>query len=191
MFKPPSIITETELRKVQKSFGATKKTFKNIDYWVSYSFLDTKRDFMNYPISLVPSFAAKHTLSVVAKNFVTDWKTGFNLSYTYASGRPYYDIVSQSGTNILRHEGTLKDYSGLNFSVNYLPNLGKKDAKAFTVLVLSVSNILGNKNVYGYNFSKDGMRSSAVVPPVNTFVFIGAFISFGVDKTNDAINNNL
>ena len=172
-------------------FWRDKKTFKNIDYWVSYSFLDTKRDFMNYPISLVPSFAAKHTLSVVAKKFVTDWKTGFNLSYTYASGRPYYDIVSQSGTNILRHEGTLKDYSGLNFSVNYLPNLGKKDAKAFTVLVLSVSNILGNKNVYGYNFSNDGMRSSAVVPPVNTFVFIGAFISFGVDKTNDAINNNL
>ena len=172
-------------------FWRDKKTFKNIDYWVSYSFLDTKRDFMNYPISLVPSFAAKHTLSVVAKKFITDWKTGFNLSYTYASGRPYYDIVSQSGTNILRHEGTLKDYSGLNFSVNYLPNLGKKDAKAFTVLVLSVSNILGNKNVYGYNFSKDGMRSSAVVPPVNTFVFIGAFISFGVDKTNDAINNNL
>ena len=172
-------------------FWRDKKTFKNIDYWVSYSFLDTKRDFMNYPISLVPSFAAKHTLSVVAKKFITDLKTGFNLSYTYASGRPYYDIVSQSGTNILRHEGTLKDYSGLNFSVNYLPNLGKKDAKAFTVLVLSVSNILGNKNVYGYNFSKDGMRSSAVVPPVNTFVFIGAFISFGVDKTNDAINNNL
>lgn len=172
-------------------FWRDKKTFKNIDYWVSYSFLDTKRDFMNYPISLVPSFAAKHTLSIVAKKFVTDWKTGFNLSYTYASGRPYYDIVSQNGTNILRHEGTLKDYSGLNFSVNYLPNLGKKDAKAFTVLVLSVSNILGNKNVYGYNFSKDGMRSSAVVPPVNTFVFIGAFISFGVDKTNDAINNNL
>ena len=172
-------------------FWRDKKTFKNIDYWLSYSFLDTKRDFMNYPISLVPSFAAKHTLSVVAKKFITDWKTGFNLSYTYASGRPYYDIVSQSGTNILRHEGTLKDYSGLNFSVNYLPNLGKKDAKAFTVLVLSVSNILGNKNVYGYNFSKDGMRSSAVVPPVNTFVFIGAFISFGVDKTNDAINNNL
>lgn len=172
-------------------FWRDKKTFKNIDYWISYSFLDTKRDFMNYPISLIPSFAAKHTLSVVAKKFVTDWKTGFNVSYTYASGRPYYDIVSQNGTNILRHEGTVKDYSGLNFSVNYLPNLGKKDSKAFTVLVLSISNILGSKNVYGYNFSNDGLRSSAVVPPVNTFVFVGAFISFGVDKTNDAINNNL
>lgn len=172
-------------------FWRDRKTFKNIDYWISYSYLDTKRDFMNYPIRLIPSFAAKHTLSLVAKKFVTKWKTGLNMSYTYASGRPYYDIVSENGTNIIRHEGALKDYSGLNFSLNYLPNLGKKDSKAFTVLVLSVSNILGNKNIYGYNFSNDGLRSSAVVPPVNTFVFIGAFISFGVDKTNDAINNNL
>lgn len=173
-------------------FWRDKKTFKNIDYWVSYSYLDSKRDFMNYPVSMTPNFAAKHTLSAVAKKFVTEWKTGFNLSYTFASGRPYYDIVSNtSNQNIIRHEGTLKDYSGLNFSVNYLPNLGKKNSKAFTVLVLSISNILGNKNVYGYNFSNDGLRSSAVLPPVNTFVFVGAFISFGVDKTNDAINNNL
>lgn len=172
-------------------FWRDKKTLKNIDYWISYSYLDTKRDYMNYPVSLVPSFAAKHTLSVVAKKFVPSWKTGFNVSYSYASGRPYYDIISQNQTNIIRHQGTLRDYNSLNFSLNYLPNLGNKDSKMFTVLVLSTSNVLGNKNVYGYNFSNDGLRNSAVVPPINTFVFLGAFISFGVDKTNDAINNNL
>lgn len=172
-------------------FWRDRKSIKDIDYWITYSYLDSKRDFQNYPVSLMPSFAAKHTLNVVAKKFVTKWKTGFNLSYTYSSGRPYYDIVNNNGQNIIRHEGKLKDYSGLNFSLNYLPNLGEKDSKFFTVLVLSVSNILGQKNIYGYNFSNNGMRSSAVVPPVNTFVFVGAFISFGVDKTNDAINNNL
>ncbi len=172
-------------------FWRDRKSIPDIDYWITYSYLDSKRDFQNYPVSLMPSFAAKHTLNVVAKKFVTNWKTGFNLSYTYSSGRPYYDIIDNNGQNIIRHEGKLKDYSGLNFSLNYLPNLGKKDSKFFTVLVLSVSNILGQKNVYGYNFSSNGMRSSAVVPPVNTFVFVGAFISFGVDKTNDAINNNL
>lgn len=172
-------------------FWRDKKSIKDIDYWITYSYLDTKRDFQNYPISLMPSFAAKHTLNVIAKKFVTKWKTGFNLSYTYSSGRPYYDIINNNGQNLIRNEGKLKDYSGLNFSLNYLPNLGKKDSKAFTVLVLSVSNILGQKNIFGYNFSNNGMRSSAIVPPVNTFVFIGAFISFGQDKTNDAINNNL
>lgn len=176
-------------------FWRDKKTFENIDYWISYSFLDSKRDFMNYPLSLKPSFASEHTISAVAKRFVPKWKTGFNISYTYAKGRPYYDIATKdvNGDSVyyVRNEGQLKDYNALNFSVNYLPNLGKKDAKAFTVFVLSVSNILGTKNVYGYNFSMDGSRNSAVVPPVNTFVFVGAFISFGVDKTQDAINNNL
>ncbi len=42
--------------------------------------------------------------------------------------------------------------------------LEKKDAKAFTVFVLSITNVLGSKNVYGYNFSMDGARSSAIVP---------------------------
>ncbi|MCW3160681.1 TonB-dependent receptor [Chryseobacterium oryctis] len=176
-------------------FWRDKKTFKNIDYWLSYSFLDSKRDFMNYPMSLKPNFASEHTVSAVAKRFIPEWKLGVNLSYTYAKGRPYYDITTKMEgdkfVNFTRNEGRLKDYKALNLSFNYLPNLGKKDAKSFTVFVLSISNILGSKNVYGYNFSQDGSRSSAVVPPVNTFAFVGVFISFGVDKTQDAINNNL
>ena len=172
-------------------FWRDKKTFKSIDYWLTYSYLDSKRDFLNYPVSLAPSFASKHTFNAVAKKFVMDWKTGFNLSYTYSKGRPYYDIVSRDGENMVRNEGKLKDYSGLNFSVNYVPSIGKKDSKSFTVFVLSINNVLGNKNVYGYNYSADGSSRSAVRPPVNTFVFVGIFISFGVDKTDDAINNNL
>ncbi|MGN7865614.1 TonB-dependent receptor [Chryseobacterium sp. 22458] len=172
-----------------------KKTFKNIDYWLTYSFLDSKRDFLNYPVSLKPGFAAEHTLSAVVKRFIPEWKLGVNLSYTYAKGRPYYDIASEfkdgKAINYTRNEGRLKDYNALNLSFNYVPSVGKKDAKAFTVFVLSISNVFGSKNIYGYNFSVDGSRSSAVVPPVNTFVFIGAFFSFGVDKTEDAINNNL
>lgn len=172
-------------------FWRDKKTFKNIDYWLTYSYLDSKRDFLNYPFSLAPNFASKHTLNAVAKKFVMDWKTGFNLSYTYAKGRPYYDIISNGGDNILRNQGKLKDFSGLNFSVNYVPSVGKKDSKSFTVFVLSINNILGNKNVYGFNYSADGSSRTAVRPPVNTFVFVGVFVSFGVDKTDDAINNNL
>ena len=172
-------------------FWRDRKTLKNIDYWITYSYLDSKRDYLNFPVSLKPNFASEHTLSAVVKKFVTEWKTGFNLSYTYAKGRPYYDIFSENGNNVIRHEGQLKDYNSLNFSLNYLPGLGKKDAKSFTVLVLSISNILGSKNVYGYQFSSDGFRSSAVIPPVNSFVFVGAFISFGVDRTEDAINSNL
>lgn len=176
-------------------FWRDKKTFKDIDYWLTYSYLDSKRDFLNYPFSLAPNFASKHTFNAVAKKFVMDWKTGFNLSYTYSKGRPYYNIMTKEYNgklvNFVDDSGKLKDYSGLNFSINYVPSVGKKDSKSFTVFVLSINNILGNKNVYGFNYSADGTSRTAVRPPVNTFVFIGAFVSFGVDKTNDAINNNL
>ena len=30
-------------------FWRDKKTFKDFDYWISYTYLNTKRDFMNYP----------------------------------------------------------------------------------------------------------------------------------------------
>ena len=172
-------------------FWRDKKSLKNIDYWVSYSYLDSKRDYLNYTESLFPNFAAKHTLSVVAKKFVTNWKTGFNISYNYNSGRPYYNFVTENGNTVLKNQGFVKDYQAVNFSLNYLPNLGKKDARAFTILVLSINNVLGTKNEFGYNFSSNGLKSRAIVPPTNTFVFIGAFISFGTDRTQEAINNNL
>ena len=171
-------------------FWRDKKSIKNVDYWISYSYLDSKRDFLNYPYSLNPNFASKHTLSFVAKRFFTSLKTQVNASYTFNSGRPYYDIISQNGQNIIRNEGTIKDFSALNLSINYLPNLGKKDAKSFPVFVLSVNNVLNTKNIYGYNFSSNG-QSSALRPPVNTFVFIGVFISFGIDRTQDALNSTL
>ncbi|WP_313027624.1 carboxypeptidase-like regulatory domain-containing protein [Soonwooa sp.] len=171
-------------------FWRDRKSIKGIDYWLTYSYLDTERNFMNFPTSLTPTFAAKHTLSAVAKKFVLNWKTGFNLSYTYASGRPYYDLTQDFNSSI-RHQGYLKDYNALNFSVNYVPSIGRTDNKANTVIVLGINNILGTKNVFGYNYSQDGMRRSPVLPAYDTFVFIGAFISFGVDKTDDAINNNL
>src|SRR6218665_1848915 len=172
-------------------FWRDKKTFKDIDYWLTYSYLDSKREFLNYPFSLAPNFASKHTFNAVAKKFVMDWKTGFNLSYTYSKGRPYYNIMTKEDNgkliNFVDDSGKLKDYSGLNFSINYVPSIGKKDSKSFTVFVLSINNILGNKNVYGFNYSSDGASRTAVRPPVNTFVFVGVFVSFGVDKTNDAI----
>lgn len=172
-------------------FWRDKKTLKNIDYWISYSYLDSKREYMNYNQQLFPNFAAKHTISVVAKKFITNWKTGFNLSYNYNSGRPYYNFVTENGNTILKNQGQVKDYNVLNFSVNYVPSIGKKDAKSFSVFVLAVNNVLGAKNIFGYNFSSDGMRSSAIRPPADTFVFVGWFISFGTDKTQEAINNNL
>lgn len=174
-------------------FWRDKKSIKNFDYWVSYSYLDTKRDFLNYPAQLQPTFAATHTVSVVTKRFFMDIKTGFNFTYSYATGRPYYNFIYNGPGNkyIIADQGKTKPYQNLGFSMNYVPSLGKKNPKVFWVLVASVTNVLGYNAVYGYNYSYDGTHKEPITPPAKRFYFIGAFFSWGVDRTQDAINNNL
>ena len=174
-------------------FWRDKKTLKNVDYWISYSYLDTKRDFLNYPSAIQPSFATNHTASFIFKRFVLPWKTGFNLSYNFATGRPYYRIAfdNSQGKYSITDQGKTINYNNLSVSINYLPNLGKKDTKTFVVWVLGINNVLGQKQVFNYNYNNDGNRKEAVTPPSKRFVFIGCFLSFGIDRTQDAINNNL
>jgi vitamin B12 transporter len=57
--------------------------------------------------------------------------------------------------------------------------------------VASVTNVLGYDAVYGYRYSYNGMNKQPVTPAAKRFYFIGAFFSWGVDRTQDAINNNL
>lgn len=173
-------------------FWRDKKSIRNFDYWVSYSYLDTKRDFLNYPGKIQPPFATTHTASVVAKTIVLPWKTQINASYTFATGRPYYDFgVVPSGQVVIRQQGTTKNYNDLSLSLNYLPQLGKQNAKSFSVIVLSVTNVPGFSNVYNYNFSADGTRKLAVTPSAKRFFYLGYFMSFGIDRTQDAIDNHL
>jgi vitamin B12 transporter len=174
-------------------FWRDKKSIKNVDYWISYSYLDTKRDFLNFPKAIQPSFAANHTAAFVFKRFVLPWKTGFNLSYNFATGRPYYRIAYNNSLAKyeITEEGKTINFNSMSFSVNYLPNLGKTDKKTFAVWVLGINNVLGQKQVFNYNFSNDGSKKVAITNPSNRFVFIGLFLSFGIDRTQDAINNNL
>ncbi len=174
-------------------FWRDKKTIKNVDYWISYSYLDTKRDFLNYPTAIQPSFAARHTAAFVFKRFVLPWKTQFNLSYNFATGRPYYRIAYDNTQlkYIITDAGKTINYNSMSVSVNYLPNIGKKNPRSFAVWVLGINNVLGQQQIYSYNYSYDGARKEPVTAPSKRFVFIGCFLSFGIDRTQDAINNNL
>ncbi|MEO6731896.1 MAG: TonB-dependent receptor [Ferruginibacter sp.] len=202
LYKTASGINGRELAANNNGFGKAKgieffwrdrKTIKNVDYWFSYSYLDTKRNFLNYPAAIQPSFAANHTAAFVFKRFVLPWKTGFNLSYNFATGRPYYNIAydNAQGKYTIADQGKTINYNSMSFSINYLPNLGKTNAKTFAVWVLGINNVLGQKQIYSYNYSNNGSRKEAVTPPSKRFVFIGCFLSFGIDRTQDAINNNL
>ncbi len=183
----------TGFAKGAELFLRDKKTFKNVDYWLSYSYLDTKRDYANYPEQLEPTFAAHHTASVVVKRFVTKWKAGFNATYTFATGRPYYNFLFNSTDHkyVINDEGRTPNYNSMGISAEYLPTLGKRNAKTFVVLFVSATNVLGQKQVYGYNYSYNGVNKEAVMPPANRSYFIGCFLSWGIDRSQDAIDNNL
>lgn len=168
-------------------FWRDKKTISGLDYWVTYSYLNTERTFNNYPSRLAPTFAAEHTASLVVKKFISKINTGFNFTYSFATGRPYYNFVNTGSQFAIADQGVTKNFHNLGFSANYLTKIGK----AFAVVVASVTNVTNANPVFGYNYSHDGSNKVAVTLPAPRFYFLGVFLSWGVDRRQDAINNNL
>lgn len=162
-------------------FFRDNSTIKNTDYWVSYSYLDSEREYLNYPIAATPNFANTHNFSVVGKYWIEDWKSQVGFSYQYGSGRSYTDpnldgFLSQK----------TKGYN--NLSVNWAYLLSEQ-----TILYASVNNITNFKNVNGYqyadtpnplgNFDRRTLR-----PAADQFFFIGLFITISEDGSDNQLD---
>lgn len=172
-------------------FYRDRKTIKGIDFWVSYSFIDSKRDFSNYLKLVQPDFVANHVGSLVVKKFWSKYMFGINGTYTYSSGRPYANPNITDASKYMSDR--TMDYHNFSVSVNYLKTI----RKAFTVFVLSVNNPFGFNQVYGYNYATKDLNadgqlfSKSITPAAKQFVFIGMFMSWGIDRTQEAIDGNL
>ncbi|MCW3083579.1 MAG: TonB-dependent receptor [Bacteroidetes bacterium] len=162
-------------------FWRDKKSIKGVDYWISYTYLDTKRQWLNYPKEVMPPFAATHTATLVFKKFFTKLNLSTGLTYSYATGRPYYN---PNNPNFMG-DRTI-EFNTIGVNAAYLRQIGN----CFAVLAVSVGNVIGNQQVYSYNYSYDGMRREAVGPPAKRFFFIGLFLSFGQDRSKEVIDNN-
>ena len=157
-------------------FWRDNRSVKNVDYWVSYSYLDTKRDYLNYPHKAVPTFASAHNFSFVYKHFVPAIKTQLGFTYSYTSGRPYNDPNTEEFNG-----GKTPHYADLSINVAYLP-------KPFLILYFSCTNLLGRDNIFGYEYSTvpdtSGVYSSrAIRQPAPRFLFVGIFITLSKDKS--------
>jgi outer membrane cobalamin receptor len=97
-------------------FWRDNKNIKNLDYWISYSFLDTARDYLNFEELATPNFAPKHNVSLVTKYWINDWRSQVGFSYTHASGRPY----DNPNTNQFLAAKT-PDHGEIYMSVSVLP----------------------------------------------------------------------
>ncbi|MEM7298186.1 MAG: TonB-dependent receptor, partial [Bacteroidota bacterium] len=96
-------------------FWRDSKTIKNTDYWISYSYLNTERDYQDFPASVRPAFASTHNFSFVMKRFIEEIDSQVGLTYSYGSARPYNDLNSEEFMT-----GRTPAYHDLSFNISYL-----------------------------------------------------------------------
>lgn len=124
-------------------FYRDQKTIRYLDFWISYSYLESERKYRDYPVKATPTFAPKHSLSMVGKYWVNRITTQFGLSATLASGRPY-DNPNKPGFM----DALAPHYSNVSINCSHLRTIWGKQA----IIYASVSNLLGRDNIYGYRF---------------------------------------
>jgi vitamin B12 transporter len=154
-------------------FWRDRKSLKDVDYWISYSFVDTRRNYHDYPKSAVPTYVSKHNLNIVGKKYVETLKMQFGFSFTYASGRTYFNPNNPSFLS-----DRTRDYFDLSLNASYLTSIFKK----FTVIHFAINNVTGRDNIFGYHYySTPGVDGTYHAAPVQSnskrFAMLGIFIS--------------
>lgn len=148
-------------------FWRDKNSLKNTDYWISYSYIDTRRLYKNFIAEATPEFISTHNLNIVAKYWIDKINTQINSTYSYASGRPYYD---PNASTFLGDRAP--EYHNLSFTVNHLRSV----KKWFMVFYAGVDNITNHKNVFGYRYAADGTRTP-ILPALYRSYFVGINMS--------------
>ncbi|MFD1615065.1 TonB-dependent receptor [Gelatiniphilus marinus] len=163
-------------------FWRDSKSINNFDYWLSYSFLDTKRNYRNYTVKAQPNFANKHNLSVIGKYWINNWRSQVGFSYGFASGRTYTNPNEPGFLN-----NKTKAYNSLSINWAYLISPQK-------ILYASVNNVLGFKNINGYQYANTpnvngNFERRALQPAADQFFFVGFFWTISEDKKSNQLDN--
>ena len=157
-------------------FWRDKKSIKNGEYWISYSFIESQRDYLDFPEQAIPSFSSRHNLSLVYKHWFEGLRSMLGTSYHYSSPRVYNDPNSQQFNGEIT-----KPYHSLNMNWSLL-------LKQNVILYFTVSNILGYEQDYGRSYAAmpgpDGVyNSKAILPGAKRWILVGCFITLSKDKS--------
>jgi len=141
-------------------FWRDSESLQGSDYWISYSYLNTTRNYQDYAGSAVPDFASAHNLSVVYKRFFERLKTLCGITYSFSSGRPYND---KNTAGFMK--GLTRPYSDISLNITYITQVFNR---AF-LIHFNVTNLLGFDNVYGYRYARvpdeNGVYPSQAIKP--------------------------
>jgi hypothetical protein len=151
-------------------FWRDKKSIKGGDYWISYSYVDAKRDYRNFPHEAIPSFTSKHNLSVVYKHWLGGLRSLVGMNFKYSSPRVYNDPNSTvfNGEKMLPYRSL-----DLSWSFLYRQNI---------IFYFAANNVTGFKNEFGRTYASSpdvsgSYPSTAVEPSSNRFFVLGCFIT--------------
>jgi hypothetical protein len=163
-------------------FWRDGKTIKSLEYWISYSYIDTERDYRNFPAQVTPNFVADHTLSIVTKYWISDLKSQVGFTHSFSTGRPYNNPNETQFMN-----GKTKTFNNLSFNWAYLLSPQK-------ILYFSVSNVLAIQNVFGYEYANKPndvglFNRKEIIPTADRFFFIGFFWTISNDKKDNQLRN--
>jgi len=151
-------------------FWRDNKTIKNGDYWISYSYLDTKRNYRNFPTEAIPTFASKHNFSVVYKHWFGSLRSLAGANFKYSSPRVY------NNPNSTAFNGEqMKPYRSLDLSWSFL-------YRQNIIIYGAVTNITGFKNEFGRQYADvtdatGQYPSSSIKPGSNRFFVMACFIT--------------
>ncbi|QHV97346.1 TonB-dependent receptor [Spirosoma endbachense] len=148
-------------------FWRDQKTIKGLDYWVTYSYVDSRRLFQQYTVQATPTFISNHNISLIMKRYFEKISTNMGLTYTVSSGRPYFnpnnEVFLADRTPIVNN---------LSFSASHIMSIKKN----FVVLYASIDNILNTHNVFTYRYTPDAKTRYAVGPQSYRSFFVGGMI---------------
>ena len=164
------------------AFWRSSKLIKNMDLWVSYSWLNNERKFRDYPEFATPSFSTAHNLSVVTKRWFENLKSSLGVTYSLTSGRPFDDPHTPD---------FMTERSGLyhNVSVSWAYLISQQK-----ILFASVSNLPRFRNEFGRRFAdmpdaSGNFASELIRPNDDSFFFVGFFITISPDKTKNQLDS--
>lgn len=145
-------------------FWRDQKTVKNLDYWVTYSFVDSRRLFQQFDTEATPTFISNHNVSLITKKWFEKIRTNLSMTYAFTSGRPYFNP---------NNDEFLKDRTPAVHNVSIQASKLHAIKGNLVIFYASIDNILNTKNVFTYRYTPDGKSRYAVGPQSYRSFFVG------------------
>lgn len=158
-------------------FWKDNSTFKNLNYWITYTYIDSKRKEMYWEKLIQPLYVVKHHFSLVTKYWIEQWMSQLSMTYSYSAPREFYSTES---TKSAVYKST--PIHNVSMSWAYLLSAQK-------ILYVSVDNLLGRNPVYAYKFNQKESQPDIMNASAKRFVYVGFMWTLSSDKKSNQLDN--